>query len=114
MPNSPPTSRRVENRLAGADANPYLAISASLAAGYLGLMENLEPAPPETGNAYNRPLELPRNLDIALQRLEESEAAKRVLGTEFVNVYAAIKHMEFERFFEVISPWEREHLLLSV
>ena len=114
VPQSPPTSRRVENRLAGADANPYLAISASLAAGYLGLVEKLEPAAPETGNAYNRPLELPRNLDIALARMEGSEAARRLLGDDFVHVYSAIKHMEFERFFEVISPWEREHLLLSV
>jgi len=114
VPEAAPMSRRVENRLAGADANPYLAIAASLAAGYLGLMEKLEPGEPETGNAYKRPLELPRNLDVALARLEDSEAARRVLGNDFVHVYAAIKHMEFERFFEVISPWEREHLLLSV
>lgn len=114
VPNSPPEHRRVENRLAGSDANSYLAIAASLAAGYLGLAEKLEPAEPETGNAYKRPLELPRNLDIALTRMESSDAAKRILGDDFVQVYAAIKHMEFERFFEVISPWEREHLLLSV
>lgn len=114
VPRSSPVSRRVENRLAGADANPYLAAAATLAAGYLGLMEKLEPAKPETGNAYKRPLELPRNLDEALSRLEQSEAGQRLLGKDFVAVYSAIKHREFERFFEVISPWEREHLLLSV
>ncbi|UCG71637.1 MAG: glutamine synthetase [Chromatiales bacterium] len=114
VPRSTPVSRRVENRLAGADANPYLAAAATLAAGYLGLMEKLEPAPPETGNAYKRPLELPRNLDVALAQLQESEAGQRILGTDFLQVYAAIKRREFQRFFEVISPWEREHLLLSV
>jgi glutamine synthetase len=114
VPHSEPANRRIENRLAGADANPYLAIAASLAAGYLGLLQKLEPAAEETGNAYKRPLELPRNLDVALARLEDSEAARSILGERFVQVYAAIKHMEFERFFEVISPWEREHLLLSV
>lgn len=114
VPRSTPVSRRVENRLAGADVNPYLAVAATLAAGYLGLMEKLEPGEPETGNAYKRPLELPRNLDIALTLLKDSEAGRRVLGEDFVEVYAAIKRREFERFFEVISPWEREHLLLSV
>ena len=114
VPYSAPLSRRVENRLAGADANPYLAIAATLAAGYLGVVEQLEPRAPETGNAYKLPLELPRNLDIALSRFEASEAAAKALGERFVHVYAAIKQREFERYFEVISPWEREHLLLSV
>jgi glutamine synthetase len=114
VPHSAPASRRVENRLAGADANPYLAIAASLAAGYLGVREQLEPSEAETGNAYKRPLELPRNLDVALARFEQSESARRILGESFVHVYAAIKNREFERYFEVISPWEREHLLLSV
>jgi glutamine synthetase len=114
VPGAAPASRRIENRLAGADANPYLAITASLAAGYLGLVEQLDPRRPETGDAYDRPLELPRNLDIALADLEKSDAAKKILGEDFVTLYAAIKQMEFERFFEVVSPWEREYLLLSV
>jgi glutamine synthetase len=114
VPGAAPASRRIENRLAGADANPYLAIAASLAAGYLGLVEQLDPRRPETGDAYDRPLELPRNLDIALADLEKSDAAKKILGEDFVTLYAAIKQMEFERFFEVVSPWEREYLLLSV
>ena len=43
-----------------------------------------------------------------------SENAKPILGERFVKVFTAIKREEYERYFEVISPWEREHLLLSV
>ena len=43
IPNSGPNARRVENRVTGSDANPYLAIAASLAAGYLGMVNGIEP-----------------------------------------------------------------------
>ncbi len=114
VPHSAPANRRIENRLAGADANPYLAVAASLAAGYLGMEEGLEPGEPASGNVYAQPVALPRNLDTALELFQSSDIAARVFGARFVEVYAAIKTREFERFFEVISPWEREHLLLSV
>src|SRR3954471_19887511 len=52
VPVSSAASRRVENRVAGADANPYLALAASLAAGYLGISEELEPSDPVEGSAY--------------------------------------------------------------
>ncbi len=52
-------NRRVENRIAGADANPYLAIAASLACGYLGMVEGLKPSEPITGSAYDLPFSLP-------------------------------------------------------
>jgi glutamine synthetase len=114
VPRSDPANRRIENRLAGADANPYLAIAASLAAGYLGMEQGLKPTARETGNAYKKPVKLPRNLDHAVDRFERSKAARQIFGERFVTVFAAIKRAEFERYFEVISPWEREHLLLSV
>ncbi|RMF98208.1 MAG: glutamine synthetase [Gammaproteobacteria bacterium] len=114
VPHSGPENRRVESRLAGADANPYLAAAASLAAGFLGMEEGLVPGDPASGNVYSQPVALPRNLDTALELFQSSDAAARVFGARFVEVYAAIKTREFERFFEVISPWEREHLLLSV
>lgn len=114
VPNSAPANRRIENRVAGADANPYLAIAASLAAGYLGLEQGLEPGAVETGNAYRKPKRLPRNLDQAIERYSRSQSARDVFGADFVSVFAAIKRREYARYFEVISPWEREHLLLSV
>jgi glutamine synthetase len=114
VPETGPQDRRVENRVAGSDVNPYLAIAASLACGYLGIQEKIEPSSPETGNAYRLPFALPRTLNESLELLETSAQMRSLLGERFVQVYAAIKREEQERFFQVISPWEREFLLLNV
>jgi glutamine synthetase len=114
VPETGPRDRRVENRVAGSDVNPYLAIAASLACGYLGIKDRLEPSAPETGNAYRLPFALPRTLNESLELLEGNERIRALLGERFVQVYAAIKREEQERFFQVISPWEREFLLLNV
>ncbi len=114
VPETAPQDRRVENRVAGSDVNPYLAIAAALACGYLGIRDGLEPSPPEAGNAYRLPFALPRTLNESLELLEGNERVRSLLGERFVQVYAAIKREEQERFFEVISPWEREFLLLNV
>jgi glutamine synthetase len=114
VPVSPPEARRVENRVGGADANPYLAIAASLACGYLGMIENLTPTEPVTGSAHDLPFGLPRSLDAALRRLRESKALIQVLGEPFVTAYTIVKEAEHEVYLQVISSWEREHLLLNV
>jgi glutamine synthetase len=114
VPVSGPENRRVENRVGGADANPYLAIAASLACGYLGMVENLQPSEPISGSAHDLPFALPRALDSALRRLSESEALIRVLGEPFVAAFSIVKNAEYEVFLQVISSWEREHLLLNV
>jgi glutamine synthetase len=114
VPVSAPENRRVENRVGGADANPYLAIAASLACGYLGMVENLQPTEPIAGSAHDLPFALPRALDSALRRLTESEALIRVLGEPFVAAFSIVKSAEYEVFLQVISSWEREHLLLNV
>ncbi len=113
-PRASPAARRIENRVSGADANPYLAIAASLAAGLLGIEEELTPRPPVVGGAYNNERDLPHSLLEAVDLLEESEPLKAMLGPEFVQLYAALKRSEHEQFMTVISPWEREHLLLNV
>jgi glutamine synthetase len=107
-------SRRVENRVAGADANPYLAIAASLGCGYLGMMEALEPTPPLAGSAYMAPYGLPRNLEEALRLLKACGPLRRILGERFVAAFSAVKESEYETFLHVISSWERKHLLLNV
>ncbi len=114
VPVSSPADRRVENRLAGADVNPYLAIAASLACGYLGMTRELVPTAPLTGSAYDGQITLPRSLFSALEKLLAEQDMHEVLGMRFVELYAGIKEAEFETFFEVISPWEREFLLLNV
>ena len=107
-------SRRVENRVAGADANPYLAIAASLACGYLGMIEQREPTQPWEGSAYKEPYGLPRSLGESLRLLNECEPLKELLGKRFVAAYTAVKECEYEAYFHVISSWERKHLLLNV
>lgn len=114
VPNSTPDARRVENRIAGADANPYLAIASSLAAGYLGMVEQLPRSDPIEGSAYERPRELPRNLPDSMQQLNDCSEMIETLGARFVKVFNTVKHTEYETFMHVISSWEREHLLLNV
>ena len=114
MPVSEPQSRRIENRLGGADANPYLAIAASLACGYLGMVEDLQPTAPVVGSAYELPFGLPMTLADALAMLHGSGPLLELFGERFVNAYAAVKENEYETFLRVISSWEREHLLLNV
>lgn len=94
--------------------NPYLAIAASLACGLLGIQEGLQPGVAEQGNAYKRPFVLPGSLSEALAFLERSKQLRNLLGDRFVNIYTAMKRQEYQAFFEVISPWEREYLLLNV
>lgn len=114
VPISKPEARRVENRLAGMDCNPYLGLAASLACGYLGLIEAENPRAECLGDAYMSEDELPYNLGDALDLMEESAAMREVLGAEFIAVYQAVKRNEYKEFLQVISPWEREHLLLNV
>lgn len=114
VPSSSPENRRIENRIGGADVNPYLSIAASLSCGYLGMKEKIEPSQPEDSNAYNLPFKLPQNLSSATDMLEHSEAMQMLMGDRFLQVYIAIKRYEYNKYFEVISPWEREYLLLSV
>jgi glutamine synthetase len=113
-PVSTPAARRVENRVIGADANPYLALAATLACGYLGIEQRLEPTQECEGDAYQGARELPRSLAEAVTLLRADTDLVRVLGKEFLTVYTEIKDLEHEEFMRVISPWEREHLLLHV
>jgi len=114
VPHSDPDGRRVENRLAGADANPYLAIAASLACGYLGMIQKLKPRAPVEGSAYRLAHTLPRTLYDALTRFNASRAVKDMLGERFVDAVTLVREAELDAYQQVISSWEREHLLLNV
>jgi glutamine synthetase len=105
---------RIENRIASADVNPYLAIATSLACGYIGMKQGLEPTPALNGSAYDEPNQLSRHWYDSLQRLADCKELRDILGDSFVEVYVAVKEAEFDNFLNVISPWEREHLLLKV
>ena len=106
--------RRIENRIPGADANPYLAIAASLVCGYVGLMKAIEPTRMVTGNAYRQARTLPRTLDEALDRFKNCAEIRDLLGEKFFTAFALIKEAELDAYQAVISSWERDHLLLKV
>lgn len=114
IPISSPAARRVENRLPGMDCNPYLGIAATLACGYLGLMEKKGARDEFKGSAYVDSDQIPLTLGDALDALEADTALIDVIGTEFHKVYNSVKRNEYKEFLQVISPWEREHLLLNV
>jgi glutamine synthetase len=114
VPESGPQDRRVENRVVGADANPYLALAVTLACGYLGMTEHLEPTPMTRESAHDVDFQLPQTLSEALAALRHEKNLRMVLGERFIDVYSAIKNLEHQEFMTVISPWEREHLLLHV
>ncbi|MEO7850631.1 MAG: glutamine synthetase family protein [Rubrivivax sp.] len=107
-------ARRIENRVIGADANPYVALAATLACGYLGIKNRIDPSPECKGDAYLGEFALPRSLSEALQKLQKENDLAEVLGASFVTVYSEIKEIEYAEFMKVISPWERDHLLLHV
>jgi glutamine synthetase len=104
-----PGSVRVEYRLAGADINPHLAIAASLASGLYGIEHGLEPPEPVRGNAYetDAPV-LPRSLDEAVRRLEQSAIARDLLGEEFVDHYLRTRDWEVRQHQRAVTNWDLE------
>tara|TARA_B110000261_G_scaffold27523_1_gene30656 strand:- start:2808 stop:3908 length:1101 start_codon:yes stop_codon:yes gene_type:complete len=114
IPLSDPQARRIENRLAGMDCNPYLGIAASLACCYLGLQDQARPDKQYQGDAYDGEEAIPHDLFTALDLFDGANRLHEVLGPEFARVYSIVKRTEYSEFLQVISPWEREHLLLNV
>jgi len=114
VPDSEPEARRVENRLAGSDVNPYLALAGTLACGYLGMMESLQPDDPIEGSAYDLPFALHRILYEATDAFENSAAMKGTLSESFVKLYSEVKKLECREFQEIVTPWEREVLMFNV
>ena len=114
VPVSSAAAMRVENRISGSDVNPYLAFAASLASGYLGIKNNIEPGEAVSVSAFELEANLPRDMRLAMAEMKKNTAIRKVLGKEFIELYLAVKDLEYETFSQVISPWEREHLLLRV
>ena len=105
-----PDARRVEFRVAGADANPYLALAAALASGLEGIEAALDAPAPRTGNAYldlDPPAErLPPTLSAAADRLRGSKTARRWFGDAFVDHFAATRAWEEAQFRAAVTDWE--------
>ncbi|TIL53449.1 glutamine synthetase family protein [Mesorhizobium sp.] len=107
-------ARRVENRLPGADANPYLAMAGSLLCGYLGVEEKLSRLPEASGNTYRSKSTLPKTMEEALDRFAACSPVRDLLGEDFVQTYLRVKSVELNLFQSVVTSWERDHLLLKV
>ena len=114
VPLDTPENTRVESRFAGSDANPYLAMAATLACGWLGIQEKLEPTEPLADSAQKLGYGLPRSLEESLDKLAGCQALQELIGGRFVEAYIAVKRKEYQTYFRVISSWEREFLLLNV
>ena len=114
VPSSAPAATRVENRFPGADANPYLALAASLASGLLGMQQKLVATEPFQGTGNEDDVEVARSLEEGLRLLGDTPELRSLFGDLFLRAYQAVKLDEFEEFNRVISSWEREHLLLQV
>jgi len=112
IPHSGPAARRVENRIAGADANPYLAIAASLAAGLAGMDEKLAPtsalAPKFNGSEMGHTL--PSSFLPAHAQMFSSAKARKLLGDAFVTGFCAAKTVEFDSYLHEVGAWERRYL----
>ncbi|MFM1769690.1 MAG: glutamate--isopropylamine ligase [Verrucomicrobiota bacterium] len=102
-------SFRIENRMPGADANPYLAFAATLAAGRAGLEEGLDAGGPYEGNAYvdEQLPSLPRSLEEAAGLLESSRLARRAFGDEVVDFHVRTARLEAQAFANSVTDWEK-------
>ncbi|MGA8104979.1 MAG: glutamine synthetase family protein [Candidatus Acidiferrales bacterium] len=109
-----PKATRVEHRLPGADANPYLSLAASIASGLYGIEAGLE-IPAATGNAYASDAgPLPRSLKEANALFSKSEAARKSFGDEFVDFFSMTRDWEVRQFERAVTDWELERYFESI
>jgi glutamine synthetase len=109
LPVSDARNRRIEHRLAGADANPYLVTAWLLAGIHHGIAQAIEPPPPVRGNAYREGGEpLPAHWATAIERFRGSDFAAGYLGRPFRDLYATVKQAELDDFNSYVTPLEVE------
>ena len=112
VPSSEPSARRVEHRLAGAEANPYLLTAALLAGAHHGLTERLDPDPPALGNASaEADPDMPSTLWAALARMREATVLPRYFGERYWDAYTEVKSIEFDSFMRRVFAREYDWYL---
>lgn len=107
-------STRLETRVVGSDSNPYLAISACLAAGFYGVQNNLKLEIPATrGSGYADKVNgmLPANLWEAAQTMKKSALAVELFGSKFVEHFVGTREWEWRQFSKVVTDWELKRYL---
>ncbi len=110
IPNSDAANTRLEHRVSGADANPYLTLAAILAGILHGLVEKADPGAPCDGST-DQTLGLPTDLNQALSLMRQSNPLRKLLGDKFVDVYCAQKYSELVEFENLISAREYDWYL---
>lgn len=114
IPVSDPANRRVEHRVAGSDANPYLLAAAVLAAIHRGLEQRIDPGTPCDGNAYRGPgTPLPQTWPETLHAFATSTFIREYFGERFRNLYAETRRGEFRAFEAQVSPLDHQWYLRS-
>jgi glutamine synthetase len=107
VPAGPPGGRHIEHRVAGADANPYLALAALLAGVHHGISQQIDPGPPVVGDGYAAAAQsqerLPANWFAAVAAFEASPVMRDYLGERFVEMFTSVKRTEQDRFFEQVT-----------
>jgi glutamine synthetase len=115
IPIGDPAARRIEHRVAGADANPYLVLAAVLAGIHHGLSHELVPDAPIIGNAYAQvPASLPLSWERAIEALDRATILPGYLGEAFCRLYRVCREAERDRFADVITPTEYAWYLHNV
>jgi len=112
IPTGPSDARRIEHRVAGADANPYLALAAVLAGVHHGLTRKLDPGPPAIGNVSREPdSALAFTIDDALEKLKHARVLGTYLGEEALSLYRENKRIETQRLRGIITAAEYDWYL---
>ena len=118
VPAGPPSSRHVEHRICGADANPYVAAAAVLAGVEHGIRHRIEPGPPVEGNGYREAAAagaaLPRSWPEAIERAAGSAFLADALGEDFLRIFLAIKRQECARWSAEVTELDRAWYLGTV
>jgi glutamine synthetase len=112
IPNGENAARRIEHRIAGADANPYLSLAVILAGILHGIDNRMEAAPPTTEGPESVNAMLPSNWDAALVAFEESAFIGKYLGTVFQHALAEIKRVEQAEFAAAVTALEYDSYLV--
>ena len=114
IPESPSAARRIEHRVAGADANPYLVLAAVLAGIWHGIENTLSPPSPIEGNAWDQEIDapaLPTTMDEAISVFDKSDVLSSYLTSEFKTLFLATKVQEWNEFAKRVTEFELETYL---
>ena len=115
VPTGTPEAHRIEHRVAGADANPYLLLAGVLAGVHHGLTRQIEPGPVTEGNSYEQHEQsLPNNLRDALRYLDDSSVMAEYIDPKYIDIFVACKEHELEEFEHSISDLEYNWYLHTV